>query len=124
SLLRGSEASRRSPALEREASVRSADLDAAAVEREVETAVEGGRFAEAARLLYLATLLRLRAGRDGVLELSRTPGEHLRGFRRAPFFDRLREFVVDYQRLSFGGRAVDREGWRRFLSLRPAEARP
>ncbi|MCI0588972.1 MAG: hypothetical protein L0323_19285 [Planctomycetes bacterium] len=124
SLLRGAESVRRTEALERVTSGRRGGFDVAALEGQAQAAAAAGRFPEAVRLLYLATLLRLRAREEEDLDLSRTPGEHLAGFRRAPYFPRLREFVAAYQSSSFGGRSLDREGWARFAALRPAEARP
>ncbi|HET6201678.1 MAG TPA: DUF4129 domain-containing protein [Planctomycetota bacterium] len=98
--------------------------DPSALEREAERLASADRFAEAVRLLYLAALLRLHERRGERLDASLTPGEQVGRFRGAPFFQRLREFVAAYQRVSFGGRPLDREGWMRLADLRPAEARP
>jgi hypothetical protein len=95
-----------------------------ALEAEARRHAAGGRFVEAARLLYAATLRRLHL-RDGrPFDPSLTPCEHTAPFRRRPFFPELAAFVRGYEAASFSEGGLDAPGWERLEASRPVEGRP
>ncbi len=97
-------------------------LSAADAEADAERLRLAGDFAGALRRLYLAAVLRLHVRFGLRFDASLTPGDVLRRFQRAEGRVRLGEFVRGYERVSFGGAALDGAGYDRLRALRPEEA--